>query len=112
MFLIPIPLSKQRYKERGYNQVEAIAQHASKTLSFPLITHLLKRTRHTAAQTSLGKDARLSNMKNAFAAKDLDPSPLYIVIDDVSTTGATLSAAVQALTEAGATRVLPLAIAH
>lgn len=110
--LVPIPLSKKRYRERGYNQVEEILRPVAKALSLPLHTHVLKRTRSTLPQTTLRKEAREENMKEAFSALSPDPAYLYIVVDDVATTGATLKDAVRALKNAGATRIVPLAIAY
>lgn len=107
--LIPIPLSKARYRERGYNQVEEILRRAN--LPYANIrTDVLRRTRNTRAQTTLGKRERLTNMNGAFHAKTVDPTVLYIGIDDVATTGATLHAASEALTHAGAKDVRLIAL--
>lgn len=108
--LVPIPLSRKRYRERGYNQVEEILKRTN--LPYTTIrTDLLKRTRDTKAQTTLGKRERVANMEDAFRAPSLDPSILYIGIDDVATTGATLQAARAALMEAGAREVRLIALA-
>lgn len=107
--LIPIPLSRKRYRERGYNQAEEIAKRGE---ILPVSTHILKRCRDTLPQTSLGKEARKHNMEDAFAAKNPDPTYLYIIVDDVSTTGATLEAAVAALRAQGAVHVVPIALAY
>ena len=73
----------------------------------------LVRTRETISQVSLAREKREENMRGAFrAAHSIDPSHTYIVIDDVITTGATLQAAVDALKEAGAVHIIPLALAH
>ena len=108
ILVLPVPLSKKRYRERGYNQVEELLRHAE----VPVATHILKRSRDTAPQTSLGKQARTENIKGAFEAKHVDPRYLYIVVDDVTTTGATLNEAVRALKDAGALRVAPVALAY
>ncbi len=110
--LIPIPLSKKRFRERGYNQVTEIARHAVVGNDIELMTHVLSRTRDTRAQTTLGKEARKENLSGAFASQPLNPAFLYIVIDDVRTTGATLADAVRALQNAGAVRVVSLAVAY
>ena len=107
--LVPIPLGPARHKERGYNQAEEVA----KRTGFPLETGLLERVRETESQVSLPRRKRAENMRGAFrAAHRADPTYLYIVFDDVTTTGATLQAAIDALTEAGAEHILPLALAH
>ncbi len=109
--IVPIPLGETREKERRFNQVEEIIRRAA--LSIAMDTELMRRTRDTASQVSLAREARRENMRGAFsAARPASPSHTYIVIDDVITTGATLQAAIDALTEAGAVHILPLALAH
>jgi predicted amidophosphoribosyltransferase len=111
--LIPIPLSQKRRAERGYNQVEKILAAArGADTDVPLDSSLLSRARDTLPQTTLTREARLKNMNNAFVSAPADPSVTYVVIDDVTTTGATLRDAVRALTDAGATHIIPLALAH
>lgn len=111
---IPIPLSPERHKTRGYNQVERVVRHAVRELSWIQIApQLLVRVRHTAPQTSLGRTERLGNVAGAFAAPhELDARRTYIVIDDVTTTGATLMAARNALHEAGASTIIGIALAY
>lgn len=109
VFLIPVPLSKKRYRERGYNQCEEIAKRVP---GVPIATHVLKRVRDTKPQTTLSRKERSRNVERAFEAQHVDARHLYIVLDDVATTGATLKDAVRALKEAGATRVLAVAIAY
>lgn len=106
--LVPIPLSKKRYRERGYNQVQEVLSF----VSLPLAPRALRRVRDTKAQTSLRKEGRKKNVEHAFIASDIDPTYLYIVIDDVLTTGATLSEAVRALKSAGARHIVPIALTH
>lgn len=111
--IVPVPLGKARRKERGFNQTEEVARRAARELGLPLDARLLVRTRETASQVSLPRDKRIENMRGAFgAAHELDPARTYIVIDDVVTTGATLQAAIDALKEAGAKHIVPLALAH
>ncbi len=110
--LVPVPLSRKRLKERGYNQAERICRAALPLLPNMRIEPVLVRIRHTPPQTELGGLARRKNLAGAFQASGIDASHTYIVIDDVATTGATLRAAISALEGAGATRVIPLALAH
>jgi ComF family protein len=112
LYLIPLPLSPSRMKGRGYNQVERLLT-GIKSLHVELRPELLDRVRDTAAQTTLGRAARLQNMEGAFqASASLDPTHTYIVIDDVVTTGATLRAAHTALLAAGAKDIQLVALAH
>lgn len=112
-YIVPVPLGEKRRRERGFNQAEEIANRAAKLLGCAVDATLLVRTRETASQVSLPRRAREENMRGAFrATRRADPANTYIVIDDVITTGATLGAAIDALKEAGAEHIIPLALAH
>ncbi|HEX2792475.1 MAG TPA: ComF family protein [Candidatus Paceibacterota bacterium] len=113
--LVPVPLSRKRRRERGYNQAERIARHAITYIKegFSMETELLGRIRHTPSQTGLGRTARLVNVSGAFRARrDCSPETAYILIDDVTTTGATLMAARAALQASGSRLEACLALAH
>lgn len=111
--IVPVPLGKERRKERGFNQVEEVANRAAKQLGGAVDATLLIRVRETTSQISLPRRAREENMRGAFkATRRADASHTYIVIDDVLTTGATLQAAIDALKKAGAEHIIPLALAH
>ena len=116
--LVPVPLGPARLKERGYNQAEEVAKRALKLANIPdarIDTTLLIRIRETPSQVSLERAAREANMRDAFGvAHSPDPTHLYIVLDDVLTTGATLQACLDALVAAGIPRdnLLPIALAH
>jgi len=112
--LVPVPLSKKRLRERGYNQVQLVAEYACASLSnLTLAPELLSRTRHTLPQSTLGGMERRENIAGAFASTgSVDPEHTYIVLDDVITTGATLAAAVSALREAGAQQIIQIGLAH
>ena len=112
-FIVPVPLGKARRKERGLNQVEEIARRAAKELGVTVDATLLMRTRETVPQVSLPRAAREENMRGAIGSQhSADPARTYILIDDVITTGATLQAAIDALRDAGAEHIIPLALAH
>lgn len=113
--LVPIPLGSARRRERGHNQAESLCALAAKQQSISLVPALLRRTRETVSQTSLPRAERLANMHGAFEVsvdQAVSPTVLYILIDDVVTTGATLQAAIDALTAGGARHIIPIACAH
>ena len=111
--LVPVPLGAKRRRSRGFNQVEEIVKKSAKELALPLDTDLLVRIRETASQVTLPRKERRENMRGAFGAtRKALPTDLYIVVDDVATTGATLEAAVEALRNAGAVHVEALALTH
>lgn len=112
--LVPLPLSKRRKQERGYNQVEAVLGKTAVLLgsTVEVDTSVLTRVRHTTPQTRLGRRGRETNMEGAFAATRVHPAYLYIVVDDVYTTGATLGEALRTLRGAGACHLRAIALAH
>lgn len=111
--IVPVPLGKERFKERGFNQIEEVAKLAVQELKIKIETDLIIRTRETASQVSLQRNKREENMRGAFkATRHANNSYTYIVIDDVVTTGATLQAAIDALKDAGAEHIISLALAH
>lgn len=112
IFLVPIPLSSEKLKKRGYNQSEILAKDLGKKLGLPYI-NLLRRIKDTKSQVGLDKKERRENIKNAFALKgefDLKNKEVFLV-DDVMTTGATLSEAGKILKKAGISKVWGLALA-
>jgi competence protein ComFC len=112
--IVPIPLSAQRRRTRGYNQVYEVLRTYT-ACALIIAPKLLTRVRDTKPQTDLDRDARLSNVKNAFAVTH-NPGHLtgkhIILVDDVMTTGATLHEAQRALLLYDPGSVTLLALAH
>ena len=105
--IIPVPLHKKRYAERGFNQAAYIAETLSKALSIPYEDSALIRSRHTPHQAKLDRAGRIKNVENVFVLSPLaDVNGKHILlVDDVYTTGATMQACAAALKDAGARSV-------
>ncbi len=103
--LIPVPLHQSRLRARGFSQTRLLARHLSQATGIP-VADQLKRTRPTRRQAGLSRSGRAANVAGAF--RWVGP-PLAgkqpLLIDDVYTTGATLSACAAALRSAGARQV-------
>lgn len=115
--VIPIPLHSRRLRERGYNQSELIARALTqfdRNKIFVLSTTALTRIRATKPQAkSDRRSTRLVNLCNVFRAESVAVNGKNIIlVDDVTTTGATLSEARKALLHAGARSVRAYAVAH
>ena len=112
--VVPVPLHRNRQKERGFNQVELFARPLAKLLGFPFKPVLLMRTRPRPEKHLLHYEERWESVRGAFAIKRdgrVDNSRV-LLLDDVMTTGATLDACARELREAGASSVLGLTVAR
>lgn len=103
--IIPIPLHPQRLQQRGYNQAIEISRPLSKRLNIPLDIKCAKRQRNTTPQFDLPPEQRNKNLRNAFEIIHPIQAKHVAVVDDVMTTGSTVSSFSQALLDAGVTRV-------
>ena len=110
--IVPVPLSRERLRSRGFNQALELARPLARASSLPLRRSLLERARDTAAQSGLGAAARARNVRGAFEASRGVAAMHVALVDDVVTTGATAAACCDALLAAGAASVLVLAIAR
>lgn len=114
--LLAVPLHRSRLKKRGYNQAERLASSAAHRLNGAAryLPEGLVRSRATPRQTDLPKRERHVNVAGAFFVRD--PKAIAgracILVDDVLTTGATLNACAEALRDAGASAVFPVALAY
>jgi len=118
VLLVPIPISNKRRSERGWNQAEMLAERVAaldKENLFKYLPGQLVKIVHTESQTKTGsRKERLENLKNSMEilSASVVAGKCVVVIDDVTTTGATFAEAKRALEQAGATKILCLAIAH
>lgn len=107
--LLPIPLSAERLRERGYNQAWELARRIARTLNCRADAKLLLRVKDTPHQLALAPDKRAGNVRAAFAVEPRRRGELagttVTLVDDVMTTGATVAEAARALLQAGVARV-------
>jgi len=111
--IVPIPLHPTRLRERGYNQSALIADMLAEELNIPVDKRNLQRVRHTPNQARLSQKERWTNVKAAFKIKPHNNfrQKNILLVDDLFTTGATVSQAAKTLKAAGAAKVNVLTIA-
>lgn len=110
---IPIPLHKKRLVERGFNQAELLAKYLACYFNGHVDVSCLKRQRQTAQQAKLTRQGRLDNMKMAFTTADEKIYPnVVVLVDDVVTTGSTLSEAAKILKANGVKKIIAVAMCH
>ena len=104
--VVPVPLHPARQRERGFNQAALLAESLSARMSIP-VRPALARTRYTTTQTAFDRVERMENLHGAFRLrKNADVRQLHVLlIDDVLTTGSTLSECARVLKKAGAATV-------
>ena len=104
--LVPVPLHEKRLAVRGYNQAALLAEEIGKALHIPVYDKLVVRGKNTVPQKTLNRAERQNNLKKAFkiVANDVKLKTI-ILIDDIYTTGSTLDALAETLTEAGAEKI-------
>ena len=111
--VVPVPLGRKRLRERGYNQVALIARPLAMALGILYDQHALARVRDTRSQVGLARTERQDNVRDAFIAKPARVRGRSILlVDDVATTGSTLSSCAGALCVAGARDVFALTVAR
>jgi ComF family protein len=111
--VIPVPLSVRRQRQRGFNQSSLLAAHVAAMLDAELAPEALVRTERPSQRT-LNAPRRLANLAGAFQCQRADAvhGKRLLVVDDVVTTGATVSACADTLAQAGASRICVLAFAR
>jgi len=110
--LIPVPLARERERERGFNQATLLARRIGRRLDVPTRPRWLARIRATRPQSDLSAAERRANVRGAFGASDRVAGRHVLLVDDILTTGATLDACARALQNAGAQRVGVLTVAR
>jgi ComF family protein len=104
--IVPVPLAADRFRVRGYNQADLLAVGLAKRLELPAEGHLLTRVRATRSQVGLAPGERWRNVRGAFqAVPNLAQGRNVLIVDDLCTTGATLTECASALYEAGSEEV-------
>lgn len=110
--IVPVPLDRRRQRARGFNQSELLAAELSRLSGVPLDARVLRRRRATQTQTGLTHRQRRLNVQGAFVVER--PGAIagkhVALVDDVITTGATAGACARVLKNAGAERVVVLAL--
>lgn len=110
--IVPVPLHRIKFRERGYNQADLIARGLARTTGIPVRPNAVRRSRHTKTQTKLTIDERRRNMAGAFEpGTEMLAGAVCLLVDDVITTGATTAACAAALRRAGAGRVIAVSAA-
>lgn len=110
--VIPVPLSKERLAERGFNQSDELARSLTGTIGNCFFPAMCVRKRNTLPQARLGRRERRHNLQDAFYVKTRLDGLSVAIVDDVVTTGATLQAMAETLKKRGAKWVEAWAIAH
>jgi len=110
--IIPIPLHLKRQRKRGYNQSEYFAKGLGERLEIPVVLDTLIKTKDTKTQTKKTKEERWENMTSAFTItnKNSLKDKHILLVDDVSTTGATLEIAIETLFEKAEIKYLSVAV--
>jgi ComF family protein len=104
--IVPVPLHPAKERERGFNQAALLAELMAERMSLQ-IKPVLERVRYTTTQTAFDREERMENLRNAFRLrKKADVRHLRVLlIDDVLTTGSTLSECARVLRRAGAVSI-------
>lgn len=111
--IVPVPLSKKRKKERGYNQSLLIAKEISKATKIRINNACLKKVKNIVAQSTLNKEDRQKNIEGAFILKNNKniQNKKVLIIDDIFTTGSTVNECSKIIKQSGATNIGILTIA-
>ena len=104
--VIPVPLHNKKYRVRGFNQAQVLAEGIGRELNIPVLTKIVGRNKSTIAQKNLNDKERQENIKNAFKIIDNEVKlKKILLVDDIYTTGSTMDALARVLRENGAEEI-------
>lgn len=115
VLIIPIPIGKIRFRERGYNQAELLAEPLAQLLNRKVVKNVLFKKKHTHKQgTTKSKAERGVNLKDSFGVRNFHQiqNRDILIVDDITTTGSTLLEARKVLLEAGAQNIVAITVAN
>lgn len=112
--ILPVPLHKKRFQERGYNQVTTFCKAIEKNLTIPILDDVLVKNQNLKSQTNKSKEGRLKNSKNVFSIENQEKieGKHVLLIDDVFTTGATIEACAKEILNIKNTKISLLTMAY
>ena len=113
-FIIPVPLHKKRFHERGYNQVTTFCKAIENNLTIPMLDDVLIKTQHLKSVTDKSKEGRLAHNKNVFLIENQHKieGKHLLIVDDVFTTGATIEACAKEILKIKNTKISILTMAY
>ncbi len=111
--ILPVPISKKRYNQRGYNQSELICRQLSKKVKIKLAEKCLYKQKDIVPQSSLNKESRIQNVKDAYKIKNIRiiKNKKIILFDDIYTTGSTANECSKILKKNGAKEIIVITLA-
>lgn len=111
--IIPVPLHKNKQKQRGYNQAELVARYAAKQLNIPFTKNILIKTSESRSQSVSSRNERLLNLDGVFYVNNAKTifNKRILLVDDIITTGSTVNQCSKALKQAGASSIIAGVIA-
>lgn len=110
--IVPVPLHQKRERKRGYNQVTPFGRFWANRLGVPYLDNILQRNIATQTLVRMSRDARWTEVKNAFSVQTKNKFKHLLLVDDVITTGATLTACGNALLQGTTEKISVLGMAY